>query len=96
MSTLDPSTRLRKSARQLSAVIDGEVAAMQTERSRYYTMDVVGSRIWALVEDEPTVDDVVAVLLAEFDVDARTCRAEVVRYLHELLDYGLIELVTAQ
>lgn len=73
----------------IAADMNGEVVMMNLERGAYFGLDGVGSRIWALIESAVAPDEIVAALTAEYAVDAETCKADVERFLAELIENGL-------
>ena len=54
-------------------------------------MNLVGSRVWNLLEKPVQVEEICTILMAEFDVDADTCRSQVIDLLTALQAEGLIE-----
>jgi hypothetical protein len=74
----------------LSAEIDGEVVALDIARGVCYGLDAVGSRVWAIIEQPTPVESVCRTLMAEYDVDAATCEADVLALLEDLSAEGLI------
>jgi Coenzyme PQQ synthesis protein D (PqqD) len=74
----------------LTAEVDGELMAMSIDRGTCYGLNGSGTRIWALIAEPCTVDDLCAQLLSEYDVDAEQCRSEVIDLLVELRAEGLI------
>ena len=73
----------------LTAEVDGELMAMSIDRGACYGLNPVGTRIWALLAEPRTVDELCAQLLSEFDVDAGQCRSEVMELLDQLCAEGL-------
>ena len=73
----------------LTAEVDGELMAMSIERGTCYGLNPVATRIWALLAEPRTVDDLCASLVGEYEVDAVQCRDEVITLLGELRAEGL-------
>ncbi len=73
----------------LSAEVDGDLVAMSVQRGMCYGLNAVGTRIWALIAEPRSVDDLCAQLRQEFDVDEDECRRDVVDLLEELCTEGL-------
>ena len=73
----------------LTAEVDGELMAMSIEQGNCYGLNAVGTRIWALLAEPRSIDDLCALLLDEYEVDAAQCRDEVVGLLEELRAEGL-------
>ena len=74
----------------LTAEVDGELMAMSVELGTCYGLNPVGTRIWALLAEPRTIDDLCASLLDEYEVEAGQCRSEVVGLLEELRAEGLV------
>ena len=81
-----------RSADALSGQIDGEVVALDVGRGACYGLDPVGSRIWALIEGPTAIGDLCVSLMAEYEVDAGTCRRDVIDLLSHLSAEGLIRV----
>jgi hypothetical protein len=57
---------------------------------RYCDLDAVGSRIWNLLAEQRTLDDLVARLTTEYAVDAKTCKSDTLALLRMLAEKGFI------
>ena len=79
----------------LTAEVDGELMAMSIDRGTCYGLNGVGTRIWALLAEPRTIDDLCASLLREYEVDAAQCRSEVIDLLEELRAEGLATVRSA-
>jgi hypothetical protein len=77
------------SANQVSARVGDEVAVLDLDRSIYYGLDPVGARIFELLQKPAALRDVLAAVLAEFDVDAPTARADLLAFVDDLVDRRL-------
>ena len=86
------SSRVVRSEAILFTELDDTVVMMDTRKGRYYELDAVGARIWALIEPGPRVAELCEAVAAEYDVDRDTCRADVVAFLDELGGLGAIEV----
>lgn len=76
----------------LQADLDGEVIMVGLEQGNYYGLGSVGSRIWELLEQPLTRDQLIARLVDEFDVEQETCELQTAGFLNDLLDHGLISV----
>jgi hypothetical protein len=76
----------------LSAEVDGELMAMSVERGMCYGLNPVGTRIWALIAEPRSIDDLCAQLREEFDVGEEECRRDVIDLLEDLRAEGLAEV----
>ena len=68
--------RLRTS--DISArTIGGETIVLDLPSSQYFAITGVGSRVFQLLAEERSMDDLVATVLAEYEVDEATARGDV-------------------
>lgn len=79
--------------RQTSCELDGEAVILSLENGTYYTLNPVGTRIWAHLRKPVTVREIRDRILREFAVDAGRCEQELVSLLRDLEKEGLIEVV---
>lgn len=71
--------------------IDDEVVVMSIEAGEYLTLDSVGSRIWELLSEKPsTVDELVGLLMEEYEVDRETCLNDVQAFIDDMAARKLI------
>lgn len=58
----------------------------------YYGLDAVGARIWNLIQEPRTVNEIRDVLLREYDVETERCERDLLAILQNLAAAGLIEV----
>lgn len=68
----------------LAAEAGDELLMMSVELGLYFNLNAVGSRIWALLEEPRTLQELAAVLLDEYDVSAQTVDSELRAFLSAL------------
>ena len=73
----------------LTTEVDGELVAMSIEQGACFGLNGVGTRIWELLAEPRSIDDLCAQLCGEFDVDPAVCRSDVVALLNQLRAEGL-------
>ena len=66
---------------------------MDAEAGFFYSLNTVGARIWALLEQPASLNDLCAQLGREYAVDPDTCRADVVAVLQQMGEAGLIDVL---
>lgn len=72
--------------------IDNEKVMMSIEKGQYFGLEPVGSRIWEMIEQPVTVTSLVDQLLTGFDIDRETCERDVLAFLAELDEAGIIQV----
>jgi hypothetical protein len=77
---------------QVSADLSGEAAILNLKSGMYYGLNKVGARIWSLIQEPKTANEIEDALLREFDVEPVQCETDLFALLNELLSRGLIEV----
>lgn len=72
--------------------LDGEKVMMNLDKGQYFMMNEVGSRIWEIASEPKTVEEIVRVLLNEYEVEREQCENTVVEFLGELAKSDLIKV----
>lgn len=72
--------------------MDGEIVMMSIENSEYYGLDPVASRIWELLEQPATIEQLVEKLQDEYEVDYETCLKDVIAFADELLEKKILSI----
>lgn len=88
---LTTASVITQSEDQVSCELDGETVLLRIDTGMYYGYNGVATRIWELLEEPQSINEVCAQLVQEYAVDAEQCAAEVLGFLQELMAEGLIE-----
>lgn len=75
----------------LSSRMDNEIVMMHPESGKYFALNPVASRIWELLEEPNSINDLVEKLLREFDVTQEVCKTEVTVFVGEIIEKKLID-----
>lgn len=79
---------------QLSCDVGGEAAILSLDNGVYYGLDLVGARVWSLVQEPQTFGALRDTLLKEYNVEADNLETDLRELLEQLAQYGLIEVTT--
>jgi hypothetical protein len=82
---------LRIPANVIAREVDGETVIVDLTSGNCFGLDRVGTRVWQLVGERGSVDQVLDAMLAEFDVDEERLRRDLDELLAELRSRGLLE-----
>jgi len=74
----------------VSSASPEETVMLNIETGQYLGFNVVGGRIWELIEEPITETELCERLMDEFDVSAEQCRAEVESFLVRVESAGAI------
>lgn len=84
------TTIVKRDPSLLFSSVDDDLVLFSARQGMYYGTQAVGSRIWALIEDEVSVAEICDKLLEEFSVDRVTCEHEVVQFVEQLTEEGMV------
>lgn len=76
----------------LAANVGDELVMMSAAKGNYIGLSAVGARIWELIETPRTIEELCDRLVAEYDVDPATCRAEVDAFLTTLGQHNAVRI----
>jgi coenzyme PQQ synthesis protein D (PqqD) len=77
---------------QVSRDLGGEAVVLQLTSGRYYALDPVGARIWNLLQQPISVQQLLDTILAEYEVDPAQCQSDILALLKDLAAERLINL----
>lgn len=89
---VDLASIVVRSSEQVSGDIDAQAVLLSIDTGKYYSMNEMGTRIWARIETPVQVDALVEELLAQFDVQRAVCEAEVLAFLARLQTERLLQV----
>lgn len=70
--------------------MDEDKVMMNLDKGKYYGLNSVGSRIWELIDKPQSVENVISILLSEYNIDMKTCVENVLNFLDRMYDEELI------
>lgn len=88
-------TRYRIVPDALSASLSDGAVLLHLYTKRYFSLNETGSRIWSLLEQQATDDEIVDALVQEYDVERPEAMRAVSQLLDDLVAERLIEPTSA-
>jgi GeoRSP system PqqD family protein len=73
-------------------VIDTETLVVDVRAGLLYPLNSVGTRIWQLCDGERAVDEIIRVIVTEFDADEATIQEDTTHFLQDLAKAKLISI----
>lgn len=93
MSVITLTSKVHASADHVACDLDDETVLLSLRTGEYYGLNEVAARVWKLIQQPATVDEILSALLAEFEADdVDRCREEVLLLLTQLRELQLIEI----
>lgn len=84
--------RVCASPHVLVRAMECESVLLNLDRESYFGLDEVGTRMWNVLIESPTVKDAFRVLEAEYEIEGAALWADLHRFVGELADAGLVEV----
>ncbi len=93
MLTLDASVQIPEHV--LFTLLDQEAVLLDTRMNKYYALNEVGARLWALLTEKKRLEEAYQALLEEFEVAPDQLERDILEILNQLVENGLLEVVQA-
>jgi hypothetical protein len=90
---LDLSSVVARVEQQVTAALEDEIVVLNTNDSKYYGLNGISAFIWRSIEEPGKVSTVVDAVLDYYEVSRECCEEDVLSFLRELSDAGLIRVV---
>jgi hypothetical protein len=87
---MSAGTRLRISDGVVVRDLDGESVILDMDSGIYFGLDRIGTRVWQLIEQHGTLEEVVRIMQNEYDVDPQTLRADAEALVAALIEKRLV------
>jgi len=76
----------------IAADMDGEKVMLSIDLGQYFGVGGVGSRVWELLAEPMTLEQVANVIGSEYEIDEATCRADMAKFIETLAEHGLVSM----
>ena len=75
----------------IAKMVGTEMVLLDYDRGIYYGLNPVGARVWQLLRDGSTLEEIIAQLTDEYDVAPATLEADVAALLRDLEAKELVD-----
>jgi hypothetical protein len=76
--------------------LEGESVLLNLKSERYFGLDEVGTRMWAVLSNSESIQQAYDVLLGEYEVEPHVLRRDLLNLIDRLIEHGLVEIGNAQ
>ena len=87
---MDLDTRLSVPPQVMSRLVGDETVLLDLESGMYFGLEGVGQRIWESIGEGLTLAETAAVIVSEYDVEENQARSDVVEFVSDLVERGLL------
>ena len=85
--------QVQRSSEVLVQEVGGEAVLLDLASERYFGLDPVGTRIWQLLADAPSLAQVHTTLCGEFDAAPERIGEDLLALVGQLSEAGLVQVV---
>ena len=72
--------------------VDGEMVLLDMNSENYFGLDAVGTDIWQAMQEKETLQEVLEVLLEQYEVEEDVLKKDLVAFVEKLQESGLVEV----
>lgn len=73
-----------------SVNIDDEIGLLNVETGKYYALNSVGADIWKLLENAMPLNNLINLLISEYEIDRDICMEQVSNFIDQLVQKGIV------
>ena len=92
MSVIDAETMVSRAPGFTTAAVHDELMMLNVEQGAYFSLDPIAAEIWNMLEEPARVQELVDRLQKRYAVEPEQCRDDVLAFLAELLQNGMIKV----
>ena len=93
MTNITKELQIVRGKELVASEMDNEIVMMSVETGAYYGLNEVGTKIWSLISEPVTIESICSQLQTEFDVTAKDCEKEVLKFIDGMIKEKMIEIV---
>ena len=83
-------TILKRKSGLMTADMNGDAVMMDISTGKYFNLGQSGGRIWELLEQSMSVENLIKALIAEYDISYEKCMEDILPFLQQMVDKGLL------
>ena len=93
MTPVSPISVLARASDVRYRIVAGEAVVVRQSAAKVLGLNEVGSRLFDLLDGRTSIAELVDRMVEEYEVERELLEADALRFLAELVDAGLVELV---
>jgi hypothetical protein len=92
MADTEREPQYKRSVAVTATMLDDELLCVNLDTGTYIGMKEVGQAVWRQLEVPSTFDEILRLVVSEYDVDEGRARADLETFMAEMVKAGLAEL----
>ncbi|MFN8579069.1 MAG: lasso peptide biosynthesis PqqD family chaperone [Candidatus Sericytochromatia bacterium] len=90
MANISLSSNIIKNDSLVASELDDGLVMMSLENSSYYGLDPIGKRVWEILEEKTSVENLISKLIEEYDISKDECQKDILELLNSFAKENLI------
>lgn len=90
VQNISTSTIVAQAEGNIVSDMDGEKVMLSIQNGKYYNLGELGGEIWERIKEPVSVGELVQSLQSQYEVESAQCEKQVISFLSQLSDEGLI------
>jgi len=90
---MDLRTKVTFSESVFAQEVDGEMVLLDMNSENYFGLDAVGTDIWQAMQEKETLQEVLNVLLDQYEVEEEVLKKDLLNFVDKLQESGLITVL---
>ncbi len=91
LADMSRNTRVKVNTNLMSCKLDDDAVVLQLKTGVYFGMQEVAARVWDLLCEPRTLEEICSIVTSEYDVDPDACERDLLIFLNELASQSLVE-----
>lgn len=92
LAHIDEDATVSVAENQVSSDLDGESVVLDLDQGIYYGMNELGSRVWQIIQNPVSVQEIIVTVQDEYEVDRERCKQDILSFLNQLDEQNLITI----
>lgn len=92
MTVIKTDTTVVAKEAHVATTVGEKTVLLNNDTNLYQGLHGVGPRIWEVIQEPTTVDELVEMISTEYDVEVKQCERDVREFLQEMGEKSLIEI----
>ena len=72
-------------------IVDNEALLLDTDSGNYFCLSESGTKIWNLLEENKSVDEIARIFANEYQIDVETAKSDILQFIEQLQENKIIE-----
>ncbi|MFN8671394.1 MAG: lasso peptide biosynthesis PqqD family chaperone [Candidatus Sericytochromatia bacterium] len=92
MKKIELSSKIIKNDSLVASELDDGLVMMSLENNSYYGLNSIGKRIWELLDEKQTYNELIEKLTQEYDISKEECEKDILELLESLEKEEIISI----